>query len=216
MFWIFRKLWHFLILLLLFGFVFSVLTSPGGINGALAKVGIQKSVTKSSKPSVPRIPATVMHVYPGGIINVLYGNNTSANLHLLGVDIPGTSDCYGQSSADFITNRVMLQDVNVTQDSTQSSRDAKGNSLAYFYYGGAGHAQYNFNAELLRRGYAKLDGNSTHLRLYHYFKMEEVWARRHDLGLWNACGSGPQLPQIQSYSPAGPTLAQLRQLLHGS
>jgi len=132
-------------------------------------------------------PYRVVDVIDGDTIVVARGSS-SDTIRLLGVDTPETHhptkpvQCYGPEASAYTTRRLLGRSVRLEDD--VETHDVYGRRLAYVYVDGE-----RFEDELLRLGYARLlviEPNVAHART---MLDEELDARAHRVGLWEACES---------------------------
>ena len=128
----------------------------------------------------------VSHVRDGDTIEVLYGDNQTQAIRLIGVDTPETVhpekpiECFGPEASDYTKQKLLGRDVGVELDSSQGEYDSYNRILAYVYLDGE-----NFNLDLIKNGY-----EYTYDTAYRYqkeFKEAEGYAMTRGLGLWSSC-----------------------------
>jgi len=134
-----------------------------------------------------RPTARVLETIDGDTVVVELADGSTDTVRLLGVDTPETHhptkpvECFGPEAAAFTARRLTAQAVELEGD--VEARDLYGRRLAYVLLDGE-----RFNDALLHRGFARLlvlDPNRAHARA---LLAAELDARRHDRGLWGACG----------------------------
>jgi len=132
----------------------------------------------------------VVQVFDGDTIVVRRAGGTDETIRLLGADTPETHhprkpvQCYGPEASAYTTRRLFGKVVRLEDDVER--RDIYGRRLAYVYLDGV-----NFEAELLRKGYARLlviEPNHAHARA---MLDDELDAKRRRAGLWGACEGAP-------------------------
>jgi micrococcal nuclease len=102
---------------------------------------------------------------------------------LIGVDTPevhGRPECFGTEASRFARRRLGGRTVLVRGDA--EARDRYGRRLVYLFLDGR-----LFNAELVRRGYARTLSIRPNTRHAERLAAEERRARGARAGLWNAC-----------------------------
>ena len=130
--------------------------------------------------------ARVLEAIDGDTLRVVLHDGGRDTVRLLGVDTPETHhplkgvQCFGPEAAAYTARRLTGRVVRLEPDVER--RDIYGRRLAYVIVHGR-----RFDDELLRRGYARLlviPPNRAHARA---MLAAELWARRHDRGLWHEC-----------------------------
>lgn len=116
-------------------------------------------------------------------------NGEDLTLRLLGIDTPEKrssfteEECYGKEATKIITEILEGQDVRYELDKLSGEFDRYERTLAYVYTEDGTF----INAELLKRGAAKMyEKNTTH-ELYEVLKSLEVSAQKAGVGLWSVC-----------------------------
>jgi micrococcal nuclease len=116
-------------------------------------------------------------------------------VRLVGVDAHETSgpyqevECYGPQASDFLT-RLLGIDAQLWLEQDQEDRDRYGRLLRWVWADfGAGEV-YLLNEALVRAGYAERFRNTPNRRYVDEVIAAEVFAQRHQLGLWGFCNTG--------------------------
>ena len=108
----------------------------------------------------------------------------SSAVRLMGVDTPETKhptkavEYFGREANAFTRAALEGKTVRLEKDTTGDTRDRYGRLLRYVYLDGE-----NFNARLIRQGYAHAYRRSAFSKRQEFIDLEEQ-ARRRGLGLW--------------------------------
>jgi len=116
-------------------------------------------------------------------------NNEDVTFRLLGIDTPEKSgpftekECYGVEATRTLTDLLEGQEVRYETDDLSGELDRYGRVLAYIYLEDGTFV----NAELVKRGAARIyEKNTTH-KQYESLKNLEDEARTSEVGLWSVC-----------------------------
>lgn len=130
---------------------------------------------------------SVFDVRDGDTIEIATSEGEQA-VRLIGIDTPETVhpekpvECYGPEASDYTKANLLGKTVGIEYDDSQGLYDDYGRLLAYVYVDG-----YNFNLNLIRKGYAY---EYTYAAAYKYqsaFQQAESDARDELRGLWGVC-----------------------------
>ncbi len=125
----------------------------------------------------------VVGVVDGDTIKVLTTNETMT-IRLLGMDTPeihGRIDCYGPEAANYTNNNLLGKEITLYSDHKQGNKDRYGRYLRYVYLNNV-----DFNAQLVREGYARAYTKIDSDRLPEYLALQSNAIQNHR-GLWAAC-----------------------------
>ena len=143
--------------------------------------GIVSFVTSAQLDSVP---ARVKRVIDGDTIQVRFDGKTHT-VRLIGVDTPETKhptkavQHFGREASAFTKAALEGKTVLLQKDRTGDTVDRYGRLLRYVYLDGD-----NFNARLIREGYAHAYRRFPFSKRKEFIQLEEQ-ARRRGIGLWN-------------------------------
>ena len=143
--------------------------------------GIVSFVTSAQLDSVP---ARVQRVIDGDTIQVRFDGKTHT-VRLIGVDTPETKhptkavQHFGREASAFTKAALEGKTVLLQKDRTGDTVDRYGRLLRYVYLDGD-----NFNARLIREGYAHAYRRFPFSKRKEFIQLEEQ-ARRRGIGLWN-------------------------------
>jgi micrococcal nuclease len=124
----------------------------------------------------------VVNIVDGDTIDVLVDDET-VRVRLLGMDTPetyGGVECYGPEATQY-TGNLLGKHVTLYPDTLQKDKDAFGRSLRYVHLNGQ-----DFNALLVKEGYAYAYTKIESDRLDHYLSLEDE-AMLNNRGLWAEC-----------------------------
>lgn len=144
--------------------------------------------TSPTRPPSPTGQAQIVRVSDGDTV-VVNQNNKKTTIRLIGIDTPEVVDprkvvqCFGHE-ASAKTKSLLPPNtvVKLELDPSQGTTDKYGRTLAYIYLPDG----QMLNGLLVREGFAH--EYTYHSNPYKYqaeFKTDEVYAREHELGLWN-------------------------------
>ena len=131
------------------------------------------------------ISAHVERVIDGDTIQVRVDDGTRYTVRLIGVDTPETKhptkpvQHFGQEASAFTKAALEGKTVRLHKDRTGDTIDRYGRWLRYVLLDGD-----NFNARLIREGYAHAYRRFPFSKRAEFIKLEEQ-ARRRGIGLWN-------------------------------
>jgi len=123
----------------------------------------------------------VVRVVDGDTVQLARGGRA----RLIGVDTPevhGRPECFGRAASRFARRRLAGRAVVVRGDA--EPRDRYGRRLVYLFLEGR-----LFNAELVRRGYARTLAIRPNTRHARRLAAEQRRARARRAGLWSACSA---------------------------
>lgn len=130
----------------------------------------------------------VFDVRDGDTIEVMYGDNFTQAIRLIGVDTPETVhpekpvECYGPEASAYTKNALKGREVGLELDSSQGEYDAYDRILAYVYIDGR-----NFNLDLIKNGYGYEYTFNEPYKYQKAFREAESYAISNALGLWSVC-----------------------------
>jgi micrococcal nuclease len=140
------------------------------------------------------VPVELIDVTDGDTI-VVNVDGRRERVRLVGVDAHETNgpyqevECYGPQASDFLT-RLLGIDAQLWLEQDQEDRDRYGRLLRWVWADfGAGEV-YLLNEALVRAGYAERFRNTPNRRYVDEVIAAEVFAQRHQLGLWGFCNTG--------------------------
>ena len=161
-----------------------------------ARVAEASLVTQTLTPIAEQtLSGLVTRVIDGDTIEYLFDGSSSDIVRLLGVDTPETSvanqpgeygnvtdiaclDKWGQAATQFARERLWGQKVVLVLDPAAGERGTFGRLLVYVHVSGV-----DFNALLVRRGYARVYTEGTASREQQYLRLQEdAWEEKR--GLW--------------------------------
>ena len=160
----------------------------GGVSQGLLSLPGTSSGASSAAQGVST-NALVVRVIDGDTI-VVQVEGTSQTVRLMGVDTPETKhptrpvEYYGPEAATVTQTALAGATVSLTVDRTGDREDAYGRLLRYVTVEGV-----NFNAALVRDGYARAIRGFRYARRAEFVGLEDV-ARVQALGLWGQRGPG--------------------------
>ena len=126
----------------------------------------------------------------GDTIRIAFGDDKEST-RLIGIDTPETVDprkevqCYGPESSAFVKDYVP-KGTKVKVELDEDTRDRYGRLLAYVYVEKDGEWKF-LNAELAKRGFAKVLTIPPNVEHAAEFKKLVVAAKENNLGRWSAC-----------------------------
>jgi micrococcal nuclease len=133
----------------------------------------------------------VVRAVDGDTLEVAIDGGPIETVRLIGVDTPETVkpdtpvQCFGPQASAFEHRAVEGRRVRLLTG--VEPRDFYGRLLAYVWVEGAGTRERFLEAELLRRGLARLLTFHPNDRFAHRFERLEQKAAKSGKGLWNAC-----------------------------
>ena len=122
--------------------------------------------------------ATVINIVDGDTIDVEKETGNIHRIRLLGVDTPERNELWRNEATQFTKSVLYNNDVIVVFDGQTREKCKFGRYLAYIYINDA-----NFNAQLLKNGYAKI--RDCDFKLKNDFLAYERIARDKEIGLWS-------------------------------
>ncbi len=142
--------------------------------------GVAALITSAQSDS---ITARVERVIDGDTVRVRVGGKTRT-VRLIGVDTPETKhpskavEYFGREASAFTKAHLEGKTVRLAKDSIGDTRDRYGRLLRYVYLDGD-----NFNARLIREGYAHAYRRFPFSRRQAFIRLEQQ-ARKRGKGLW--------------------------------
>lgn len=134
---------------------------------------------------------SVVEVIDGDSIVVIHPKyKDGIKVHLLGIDAPELSknslerdQYYARDAAHYVKTR-LRNATKIFLEYDKEKKDSWGNLLAYVYLSKSGSSLKSLNAELVAKGYAKVDFKSPNLRYEQSFLKLEAKAQKMKLGIW--------------------------------
>ena len=148
----------------------------------------QPTATKSPSPTpAPKSQtAQVVRIIDGDTIEVQIGD-ASYKVRLIGVDTPEQGESFSEEAMAY--NRRFVENQTVVLVRDVSETDKSGRLWRYVYVG-----DIFVNAELVRRGYAKVATYPPDVEFADYFVQLQREAREAGRGLWGATPTPPAMP----------------------
>jgi micrococcal nuclease len=140
------------------------------------------------------VPVELIDVTDGDTI-VVNVDGRRERVRLVGVDAHETNgpyqevECYGPQASDFLT-RLLGIDAQLWLEQDQEDRDRYGRLLRWVWADFGTGEVYLLNEALVRIGYAERFRNTPNRRYVDEVTAAEVFAQRHQLGLWGFCNTG--------------------------
>ena len=144
---------------------------------------IARVVSLTAGAQLDSITARVERVINGDTVRVRF-DGKSYTVRLIGVDTPETNhptktvEYFGREASAFTRAELERKTVRLGKDTTGDTRDRYGRLLRYVYLDGE-----NFNARLIREGYAHACRRFAFSKRQEFIDLEEQ-DRRRGLGLW--------------------------------